>query len=221
MKKCVLLMMIVVGLSGCEATQRQNATTGEQETNSTTKGALIGAFAGALTGLATGSDATERRQHALVGLAGGAAVGAGTGYYLDRQESALRKELMNSGVQVKRVNENKLVLVMQNGIGFASDSSNLAPSIYNTLNGVAKILVEYPKTRLSIVGHTDSTGSAAYNQNLSLKRASSVKAYLSGQNVSSSRMTVQGRGETQPICDNSTAQGRQCNRRVEISIEPK
>ena len=220
MKKLSCLLAVALVLTGCEATQRQNATTGEQETNSATKGAMIGAVAGVLTGLATGGSAKERRQHALIGVAGGAAVGAGVGYYFDRQEAALRKELVDSGVQVKRVGDGQLVLVMQNGIGFQSNSHNLDASIYKSLNGVARILVEYPKTQLLITGHTDSTGSASYNQQLSEQRASSVRTYLIGQKVASNRIQVQGAGESQPICTNDTQAGRKCNRRVEISILP-
>ncbi|PWI33238.1 hypothetical protein DI392_10265 [Vibrio albus] len=222
MKKLALFLAIIFSLTACESTstQRQNATTGEMETNSATQGAIIGAVAGAIAGLATGDSAKERRRRAIVGAAGGAAVGAGVGYYFDQQEAALRQELLNSGVQVRRVSENQLVLVMENGIGFQSDSYYLDTSIYNTLNGVARILVEYPDTQLLITGHTDSTGSDSYNQTLSEKRANSVRAYLSGQNVAATRMMIQGMGERYPICENNTSTGRRCNRRVEISILP-
>ncbi|EKO3989632.1 hypothetical protein DX884_23025, partial [Vibrio fluvialis] len=100
--------------------------------------------------LASGDDAKERRQRALIGAAGGAAVGGGIGYYFDQQEAALRQELLNSGVQVERVGENQLLLRMQNGIGFQTNSYQLDSSIHNTLRGVAKILVEYPDTSLVI-----------------------------------------------------------------------
>jgi outer membrane protein OmpA-like peptidoglycan-associated protein len=220
MKKSIISAALCMALLGCQATQRQDATTGEMETNSTTKGALIGAVSGALVGLATGDDAKERRQRALAGAAAGGAVGAGVGYYFDRQEAALREELLNSGVQVRRVGEDQLQLVMENGIGFGSDSYLLDPSIYKTLNGVARILVEYPDTVLMITGHTDSTGSETHNQTLSLKRADSVKTYFMGQKVALNRLATLGMGESSPICDNGTAQGRTCNRRVEISIYP-
>lgn len=220
MNKSLTLLSLCTLLAGCQATQRQNATTGETETNATTQGALIGAVSGALVGLATGDNATERRQRALAGAAAGGAVGAGVGYYFDQQEAALREELLNSGVQVKRVGEDQIQLVMENGIGFASDAYQLDASIYNTLNGVARILVEYPDTVLMIAGHTDSTGSEAYNQSLSLKRAESVRTYLMYQKVATNRLSTLGMGESTPICSNDTAQGRTCNRRVEISIYP-
>ncbi|NOI75401.1 OmpA family protein [Vibrio coralliilyticus] len=215
-----LALAIAIALSGCQATQRQNATTGESETNSATKGALLGALAGAAVGLATGDDATERRQHALIGAAGGAAVGGGVGYYFDQQEAALRKELLDSGVQVERVGENQLMLRMENGIGFQTSSYNLDPSIHNTLRGVAKILVEYPDTSLVIEGHTDSTGSDTTNQVLSERRAESVRSYLISQGVASGRAIARGNGERFPLCTNSTSEGRACNRRVEIKILP-
>lgn len=220
MKKMTLALAVAIALSGCQATQRQNATTGESETNSATKGALLGALAGAAVGLATGDDATERRQHALIGAAGGAAVGGGVGYYFDQQEAALRKELLDSGVRVERVGENQLMLRMENGIGFQTSSYNLDPSIHNTLRGVAKILVEYPDTSLVIEGHTDSTGSDTTNQVLSERRAESVRSYLISQGVASGRAIARGNGERFPLCTNSTSEGRACNRRVEIKILP-
>jgi outer membrane protein OmpA-like peptidoglycan-associated protein len=220
MKKQVVLALGLVTLVGCQATQRQNATTGEYETNSATKGALIGAISGAAIGLATGGDANERRQHALIGAAGGAAIGGGAGYYFDQQEKALREELLNSGVQVERIGENELRLRLENGIGFESNSYALNPSIHNTLKGVARILAEYPQTSLVIDGFTDSTGNAQHNQQLSEKRAEQVRSFLLSHNISAGRAVARGNGERFPICSNSTSQGRQCNRRVEIQIIP-
>ncbi|WP_425628175.1 OmpA family protein [Vibrio neptunius] len=220
MKKMTLALAVAIALTGCQATQRENATTGESETNSATKGALLGALAGAAVGLATGDNATERRQHSLIGAAGGAAVGGGVGYYFDQQEAALRKELLNSGVQVERVGDNQLLLRMENGIGFQTSSHRLDPSIHNTLQGVAKILVEYPDTSLVIEGHTDSTGSETTNQLLSERRAESVRSYLLSQGVAAGRAIARGNGERFPLCTNSTSEGRACNRRVEIKILP-
>ncbi len=192
LKKITLALALTIALTGCQATQRQNATTGESETNSATQGALIGALA----------------------------VGGGIGYYFDRQEAALREELMNSGVQVERVGENQLLLRLENGIGFDSGSYALESSIHNTLRGVARILVEYPDTSLVIEGHTDSTGSESTNQILSERRAESVRAFLISQDVAAGRAIARGNGERYPLCDNNTSQGRACNRRVEIQILP-
>ncbi|CED56985.1 OmpA family protein [Aliivibrio wodanis] len=220
MKKITIALALLIGLTGCQATQRQNATTGETETNSATKGALAGVLAGVAIGLATGDDADERRKNALIGAAAGGAVGAGAGYYFDQQEQALRNELKSSGVQVERVGENELKLIMDNGIGFQSSSYQLDSSIYRTLNGVARILVEYPDTALQVNGHTDSSGNETKNQTLSEQRADSVRTYLVRQNVAAGRINARGYGERYPVCDNSTSQGRACNRRVEITILP-
>jgi outer membrane protein OmpA-like peptidoglycan-associated protein len=219
-KKFTLALSLIVMLTGCEATQRQNATTGETETNAATKGAIIGAVSGLAVGLATGNSAKQRKQRALVGVVGGAAIGGGIGYYFDQQEKALRDSLLNSGVQVERIGENQLRLRMENGIGFDTNSSQLTSSIYNTLNGVAKILVQYPDTSLVIDGHTDSVGNDSANQILSERRAESVRGYLVGQGVAAGRAIARGNGERSPICSNDTAQGKSCNRRVEITILP-
>ncbi|AMG13943.1 OmpA family protein [Vibrio vulnificus] len=219
MKKVSIALAILLTLSGCQATQRQNATTGESETNSATKGALIGAIAGAVAGAATG-DKKDRGKRALIGAAGGAAIGGGVGYYFDQQEKALREALLNSGVQVERVGENQLLLRLENGIGFSSSSYALDSSIHNTLKGVAQILVEYPDTSLVIDGFTDSTGNDASNQILSERRAESVRSFLISQNVAAGRAVARGNGERYPLCTNSTAEGRACNRRVEIQILP-
>lgn len=220
MKKLTLALALTIALTGCQATQRQNATTGESETNSATSGALIGAIAGVAIGLATGDDAKERRKNALIGAAGGAAVGGGAGYYFDQQEAALRKRLLDSGVQVERIGENQLLLRLENGIGFASSSYQLDSSIHRTLGGVATILVEYPDTSLVINGYTDSTGNDQMNQTLSERRAESVRSYLVQQGVAPGRAIARGYGERFPLCSNETTSGRACNRRVEIQILP-
>lgn len=209
-KKLISVLMLVAFLTGCA---RQSATTGEEETSRSTIGALGGAVAGALAGAATG-----KKNAAIYGAVGGAAIGGGIGYYFDQQEAALREELLNSGVQVKRVGENELQLIMARGIGFETGSYDLSTSIYSTLNGVAKILNEYPKSSLRIIGHTDSVGSSESNLTLSERRAESVGNYLIRQNVKSGRLTTLGYGERRPIATNDTAAGRAANRRVEIVI---
>ncbi|SEG13874.1 Outer membrane protein OmpA [Vibrio hangzhouensis] len=214
--KKVVVALGLISLMGCQATQRQNATTGEYETNSATKGAVIGAIAGTAVGIASGGDS----RGILLGAASGAALGGGVGYYFDQQEKALRQELLNSGVQVERVGDNQLLLRLENGIGFDSNSHSLNSSIHNTLKGVARILVEYPDTSLVIDGFTDSTGSAQYNQELSEKRAEQVRSFLVSQKVAPGRAIARGNGERYPLCSNATPEGRQCNRRVEIKILP-
>ncbi|CAM2773722.1 OmpA family protein [Moritella viscosa] len=210
MKKTITAVMIVAALSGCA---RQNATTGEDETNTATKSAIGGAIAGALIGAATG-----KKNAAIYGAVGGAAIGGGIGYYFDRQEEELRQELTGSGVQVKRVGENELQLIMAKGIGFKTAGYNLSGDIHSSLNSVAKILNEYPKSSLRIVGHTDSIGSAESNLTLSEERAESVSEYLNKRGIKSGRLSTRGYGERRPIASNMTKDGRAANRRVEITI---
>ena len=210
MKKTLTAIMIIAALTGCA---RQNATTGEQETNTATKSAIGGAIAGALIGASTG-----KKNAALFGALGGAAIGGGIGHYFDRQEEELRQELIGSGVQVKRVGENELQLIMAKGIGFQTGGYNLSGDIYSSLNSVAKILNEYPKSSLRIIGHTDSVGSAESNLTLSEERAESVSEYLNKRGIKSGRLSTRGYGERRPIASNETKSGRAANRRVEISI---
>lgn len=211
MKKLISIIVITASLVGCST--RENATTGESETNRTLIGALSGAVVGGLAGAATG-----KKNGAIFGAAGGAAIGGGTGYYFDQQEAALREKLLNSGVQVKRVGENELQLVMDKGIGFNNAQYNLTPSIFSTLDGVAIILNEYSKSSLKIIGHTDSIGSYESNLTLSENRAQAVGQYLISKNVKSGRLDTLGYGERRPIATNINAAGRAQNRRVEILI---
>jgi outer membrane protein OmpA-like peptidoglycan-associated protein len=193
--------------------------TREEKTSSATKGALIGAAAGAVVGLISGDDAVERRQRALIGAGVGALAGGAVGNYMDRQEAELRAELEASGVSVTRIGDN-ITLNMPGNITFATDSSDLNPAFFNVLGSVAKVLNEYEKTVIEVAGHTDSDGSNAYNQALSERRATSVASYLQSQGISGQRMITIGRGELSPIADNSTAAGKQANRRVELTLVP-
>ena len=210
MKKTLTAIMIIAALTGCA---RQNATTGEQETNTATKSAIGVAIAGALI-----VASICKKNAALFGSLGGAAIGGGIGHYFDRQEEELRQELIGSGVQVKRVGENELQLIMAKGIGFQTGGYNLSGDIYSSLNSVAKILNEYPKSSLRIIGHTDSVGSAESNLTLSEERAESVSEYLNKRGIKSGRLSTRGYGERRPIASNETKSGRAANRRVEISI---
>jgi outer membrane protein OmpA-like peptidoglycan-associated protein len=148
------------------------------------------------------------------GLAGGA-----IGAYQDRQEAALRRELAGSGVDVVRQGDN-ITLNMPGNITFAFDSATLQPQFQPVLNNVAQTLNEYNQTVIEVAGHTDSVGSDAYNQKLSVDRANSVAGYLSTRGVSMTRMIVTGAGETRPVASNDTEAGRAQNRRVEITIVP-
>ena len=193
--------------------------TREQKTAGATKGAAIGAAAGAVIGLISGDDAVERRQRALIGAGIGALAGGSVGYYMDRQEAELRAELEGSGVSVTRMGEN-ITLNMPGNVTFAHDSADLNPAFFDVLNSVAKVLDKYEKTVVEVAGHTDSTGTEEYNQRLSERRADSVARFLESQGVMSQRIITVGMGESRPVADNSTAAGRQANRRVELTLVP-
>ena len=215
-KLILALAVTTVFVSGCETL---DAYTGEEQMSSATKGALIGAAAGAVAGLISGDDAVERRQHALIGAGIGALAGGSIGYYMDKQEAKLRAELEGTGVSVVRDGDN-ITLSMPGNVTFATDSSDLSPAFFNVLNSVGKVLVEYEQTVVEVAGHTDSTGSATYNQGLSERRASTVSSYLTGRGVIDQRLITLGIGETRPVADNGTSGGRQANRRVEITMVP-
>lgn len=216
-QKLVLAMAVMtVSASACTTL---DAYTREEQMSSATKGALIGAAAGVVAGLISGDDAVERRQHALIGAGIGALAGGSIGYYMDQQEAKLRAELDGTGVSVVRDGDN-ITLSMPGNVTFATDSSDLSPAFFDVLNSVGKVLVEYEKTVVEVAGHTDSTGSAAYNQGLSERRASTVSKYLTGRGVISQRLITLGIGETRPVADNATPDGRQANRRVEITMVP-
>jgi len=193
--------------------------TREEKTAGATKGAAIGAAAGAVIGLISGDDAVERRQRALIGAGIGALAGGSVGYYMDRQEAELRAELEGTGVSVTRMGEN-ITLNMPGNVTFAHDSADLNPAFFDVLNSVARVLDKYEKTVVEVAGHTDSTGSEEYNQRLSERRADSVARFLGSQGVMSQRIITVGMGEGRPVADNSTAAGRQSNRRVELTLVP-
>ena len=215
--KFILAMTVMtVFVSGCKTL---DAYTREEKTSSTTKGALIGAAAGAVAGLISGDDAVERRQHALIGAGIGALAGGAIGRYQDKQEAQLRAELEGTGVSVVRNGDN-ITLNMPGNVTFATNSSDLSPAFFDVLNSVGKVLAEYEKTVVEVAGHTDSTGTDAYNQGLSERRANAVSTYLRGQGVIPQRLITLGMGESRPIADNNTESGRQINRRVELTMVP-
>jgi outer membrane protein OmpA-like peptidoglycan-associated protein len=203
-------------LSGCETL---DPYTGESETSKATKGALIGAAAGAVAGLMSGDDAVERRQHALIGAGVGALAGGAVGHYMDQQEAKLRAELQGTGVSVTRDGDN-ITLNMPGNVTFDTDSAALRPQFFSVLNSVGKVLTEFDQTVVEVAGHTDSTGSDSHNLNLSQRRANTVGEYLYTQGIMDQRIITIGLGEHHPIADNSTSEGRQLNRRVEITLVP-
>ena len=185
----------------------------------TKKGALIGAAVGAVAGLLSGDDATERRQRALVGAGVGGLAGGAIGNYQDRQERELRDRMAGTGVDVVRQGDN-ITLNMPDNITFGFDSSALQPQFYPVLDDVAATLGEYNQTIVEVAGHTDSKGTDAYNQQLSERRADSVGDYLMSKGLMRDRFIITGAGESRPVATNETDAGRALNRRVEITLVP-
>lgn len=212
----LVAMCSTVALTACVPAGTYNPDDPNQRTR---QGALIGATAGAVAGLATGDSATSRRDRALAGIVLGGLGGAITGNILDRQAAELQRDITTSGVRI--INEgNQLRVVMPDGILFAVDSDRLNPAIMNDLFTVADNLNRYPDSLVRVIGHTDSTGSAAHNVTLSQRRAGSVASVLRQGGVSAGRLVTIGAGEDQPIASNLTPEGRAQNRRVEILIIP-
>ena len=195
--------------------------TGEQKTTKTAVGAGIGASVGAVVAYLDnkGDDSRKRNQRILAAAAGGAAIGGGIGYYMDKQEAKLRQQLRGTGVSVERVGDN-INLIMPGNITFATNSADINSSFYPVLDSVALVFTEFDKTVVVVAGHTDSDGSDALNETLSRNRASSVSNYLISQKILPARFEIIGFGERQPIASNTTAEGKQLNRRVEITLLP-
>ncbi|PJK01258.1 cell envelope biogenesis protein OmpA [Lysobacteraceae bacterium NML91-0213] len=204
-------------LTGCATYTGQ--TSDPNDPNRTRNNALIGAGIGAVAGLLSGDSATERRQHALIGAGAGALAGGAVGAYQDRQEAELRRQMAGTGVDVVRQGDN-ITLNMPGNVTFGFDQANIQPQFYPVLNNVAQTLRQYDQTVIEVAGHTDNIGAAAYNQQLSERRAQAVAQYLAAQGVNPQRIITVGAGMTRPIADNSTEAGRAQNRRVEITLVP-
>lgn len=190
--------------------------TGGQKVSNTAGGAALGALAGAGVGLLAGGD---DRRNALLGAGVGALAGGAIGATMDRNEAELRAQLQGTGVSVTRVGDN-IILNMPSDITFATDQDQVVSDFYPVLNSVALVLRKYNRTIVDVFGHTDSTGDANYNYDLSQRRAASVADYLQAQGVDPRRFAVTGFGETRPVASNGTAAGRAQNRRVEIQLAP-
>lgn len=211
--------LVIAGALSLAACTTTDPYTGEEKTSRGTWGAAIGAGAGAIVGLATGSDAEQRRRRALRGAGIGAVTGAGVGVYMDRQEAELREKMQASGVSITRDGDN-IILNMPGNLTFDTNSSNVRPSFRTQLDAVAEVLKKYESTMIEVAGHTDSTGSVDYNMMLSQQRAQSVANVLAGFGVENVRMEIVGFGPHRPVGDNSTSSGREQNRRVELTLLP-
>ena len=205
----VLLLALAAGCT-------TNPYTGEKQVAKTAIGGVIGAGVGAGIGALAGRD---RAKGALIGAGAGALAGGAVGAYMDYQESKLRQRLAGTGVSVTRVG-NDIILNMPGNITFDVDRADIRPSFYEVLNSVVIVVQEYDKTIIEVMGHTDNTGSDAYNLELSQRRAAAVASYLKAQQVNPTRVLSQGFGEQHPIADNDSAEGRQANRRVELRLTP-
>ncbi|KAA2313356.1 OmpA family protein [Pseudooceanicola sediminis] len=178
-----------------------------------------GAGTGALLGAALGAVVSEDKgKGAAIGAVAGGLAGGAYGSMLDKQEAELRNQLGNN-VQIVNTGD-RLVVTMPQDILFATDSASLRPDLTSDLRTVAQSLNQYPNTTVQVIGHTDNTGTAAYNQDLSQRRAASVASTLINYGVSGARVQAYGRGEDQPRASNLSPEGRQQNRRVDIVILP-
>lgn len=209
------ITLLVVGsfaLSGCLEPGPEPANGNSRTQN----GAIIGALVGGAFG------ATRKGDHKLGKAAAGAAVGAAVGGLiganLDKQAADLRGSM---GSDVKIVNTgDRLIVTMPQDILFNTDSALVRSDLRSDLRALAANLQDYPNTTVDVLGHTDNTGTAAHNQNLSSRRAGAVAAVLMDAGVAPSRIRSFGRGEHEPVATNQTAEGRYQNRRVVIEIRP-
>ena len=179
----------------------------------------MGSLIGAVGGMMGGSDAEDKRNRALRGAIIGGGLGAAIGNQLDKQEEDLRRQMGNQNVLIQNTGD-RLIVTLPQDILFDVDSTSLRPDLMADLGALAGNLQAYPNTTVQVIGHTDNTGAASYNQSLSVARANNVTNILLQNGVAPSRVIAMGRGEDQPIASNLTADGRRQNRRVEIVILP-
>ncbi len=213
MKRMTLLLAAcAVAAAGCSS----NPFQGEHRRTAT--GATIGAGSGAVLGAAV-SGRHDRAQGALIGAAAGGAVGGLIGHQMDRQEADLRYQMQGTGVEVQRQGD-AIRMYAPEAITFDTGKAMIKSQFRPVLDQLAYNIQQYPNTIIRIEGHTDSTGSAALNQNLSEQRARSVGNYLVQHGVPYDRIETIGYGYSRPIADNTTVMGRGMNRRVEILLIP-
>jgi outer membrane protein OmpA-like peptidoglycan-associated protein len=216
MKKLILIGLIAVFvISGCATMDQQSKTT---------KGAVYGTAGGAAAGAVLGQVIGKSTKGTLIGAAAGAAIGglagAGVGNMMDKQEQEMRQALSTSEEVAVRREGDMLALTLKGDVTFDVDSDVVLPGLFTELDRIAQILVRYPDTTIVVEGHTDSTGSDTYNQQLSERRAISVQRLLAQRGVAEFRITTIGYGESRPVATNNTPEGRQMNRRVEIRVNP-
>ena len=199
------ILATVVALAGCESMSERE--------KGTAQGAAIGAAAGALIGAATGGSAG---QSAVIGGVVGAVAGNLWSKNMEDKRKAMEAATAGTGIEVARTQDNQLQVNVPSDLSFDIGRADIKPALRPVLDQFAQGLD--PKMRVRIVGHTDSTGSDAINDPLSVQRATSVRNYLSNRGVDPARTEVQGRGSREPVADNTTEAGRAMNRRVEIFL---
>lgn len=182
------------------------------------KRTAIGALAGGAVGAGAGALIARRAgRGALIGGVAGALVGGAIGNYMDRQAAEMKRRIPDAAVERQG---DKLYVALPSGILFDVDKGQVRPDARQSLAAAADVLVKYPDTYVTVEGHTDSTGSFEYNQSLSERRAMRVRDILADSGVPFGRLSVRGYGESDPIADNQTPEGRQVNRRVQLEIRP-
>jgi outer membrane protein OmpA-like peptidoglycan-associated protein len=199
----------LVMVTGCVT----DPNTGERKVSRTAIGGVGGAGLGYLLGSVIGGKTARILGAGIGGVAGGA-----IGYQKDKQIRELRESTAGSGIDVSDQGDG--ILLNLPDVTFAVDSTEISPSFQTALDKVAQSMVQYPNSLIDVYGHTDSTGSDAYNLDLSKRRADAVARYLISRGVSSARIQTQGMGEGYAVADNNTAEGRARNRRVEVKITP-
>lgn len=199
----LLAALCLVVFAGCSTATRSQ------------KGAVIGAAGGGAVGAVIGKIAGNTAMGAIIGAAAGGVTGAVIGRNMDKQAEAIAKEMKDAEV----IREGEGIIIRFNEkVLFAYDRSDLNATAKSNLDKLNAILVKYPETNITIIGHTDSKGSDSYNQTLSETRANSVTTYAGQNGVNKARLTAMGKGESDPIAVNDTEEGRASNRRVEFVI---
>lgn len=208
LKWTLVTVVAAVVLGGC-------ANMSEEQKSGTAKGAAIGAVAGAVLGAAT-----DGSKGAVRGAAIGAGVGAVGGHVwstrMEEQKRQMEASTRGTGVEVTQTADNQLKLNIPSDVSFDVGRADIKPNFRPILDTFAQGLVRNPAARVSIIGHTDSTGSDAINNPLSVNRAASVRDYLTARGVPVAAIAIDGRGSREPVASNDTADGRARNRRVEI-----
>lgn len=215
-KAIAATLCVGVGLTACAA---NDPFTGERTTSNTVKGGGLGALGGAAIGAVIGAASGNAGKGALIGAGVGVLAGGAVGVYMDRQEEKLRQRLAQTGVGIRRVGDN-IELIMPGDITFATGVSAIESGFYPVLDDVALVLNEFESTYVEVLGHTDTVGSDASNQQLSQQRAQSVGAYLANRQVIPERLIIAGFGESRPLVPTGDGVDEPLNRRVEIRLSP-